>query len=112
MELLLSWITGGASGLISLALLCVILNPRVHEGIVIKSGLICMCAGWGAIALRLVDGAGAESQSLLRALMLVISGIGVVFVGYVLRKARHHRPARRSTDWTDLLDAHPSETPR
>jgi hypothetical protein len=113
MDLLLSWVNAAACGLISLALIGAILSPKVHDGIVIKVGLICLAAGFGAIALRLIDGvAPDEVVGLERALLLVNAGIAVVIVGYLMRKARRHHPVRRSTDWAQLMDTRPMEIER
>lgn len=89
MDLLLSCINAAASGLISLVLIGAILSPKVHDGVVVKIGLICLAAGFGAIALRLLDGIGPdEVVGLERALLLVNSGIAVVIVGYLMRASR------------------------
>lgn len=89
MDLLLSWINAAASGLISLVLIGAILSPKVHDGVVVKIGLICLAAGFGAIALRLLDGIGPdEVVGLERALLLVNAGIAVVIVGYLMRASR------------------------
>ncbi len=112
MDLLLSWVNAAACGLISLALVGAILSPKVHDGIVIKVGLICLAAGFGAIALRLVDGVGPDDViGLERALLLVNAGIAVVIVGYLMRKALRH-PVRRSSDWAQLMDTRPMENRR
>lgn len=113
MDMLLSWINAAACGLISLALIGAILCPKVHDGIVIKIGLICLAAGFGAIALRLINGIGPdEVVGLERSLLLVNAGIAVVIVGYLMRKARRHHPVRRSTDWAQLMDTRPMEIDR
>lgn len=113
MNLLLSWGNAAACGLISLALIGAILNPKVHDGIVIKIGLICLAAGFGAIALRMLDGVRPdEIVGFKRSLLLVNAGIVVVIVGYVMRKARVHHPVRRSTDWEHLMDPRPMEDDR
>lgn len=113
MDLLFSWLNAAACGLISLALIGAILSPKVHDGIVIKIGLICLAAGFGAIALRLIDGVGPdEVVGLERALLLVNAGIAVVIVGYLMRRARVHHPVRRSTDWAQLMDTRPMEPDR
>jgi len=113
MDLLHSWINAAACGLISVALIGAILSPKVHDGVVIKIGLICLAAGFGAIALRLIDGIGPdEVVGLERSLLLVNAGIAVVIVGYLMRKARRHHPVRRSTDWAQLMDTRPMETDR
>lgn len=108
MDLLLTWLNAAACGLISLALVAAILSPKVHDGIVVKVGLISMAAGFGAIALRLLDGVRAhEVVGLERALLMVNAGIAVVIVGYLLRRARAHHPIRRSTDWAELDEPAP-----
>lgn len=100
MEFLLSLINAAACGLISVALIGAILSPRVHDGIVVKIGLISMAIGFGAIALRLLEGVKAdEIAGLERALLLVNSGLAVVIIGYVMRKIRVHHPVRRIEDW-------------
>lgn len=110
MDLLLCWVNAAACGLISLALLGAILSPKVHDGVVIKIGLISLAAGFGAIALRLFEGVNPDDVlGLERALLLVNAGIAVVIVGYLLRKARVHHPVRRSTDWAQLMDTRPME---
>lgn len=100
MEFLLSLINAAACGLISVALIGAILSPRVHDGIVVKIGLISMAIGFGAIALRLLEGVKAdEIAGLERALLLVNSGLAVVIIGYVMRKIRAYHPVRRIEDW-------------
>lgn len=113
MDLLLSWINAAACGLISLALVGAILSPKVHDGVVIKVGLICMAAGFGAMALRLLEGIVPEQVvGIERALLLINAGVAVVIVGYLMRKAKVHHPVRRSTDWAQLMDTRPMESER
>lgn len=103
MDMLLQLINSGACGLITTALAWMVLSPKVHDGVVIKAGLICMALGFGSIALLLGGGiTEKEIVGLERSLLLINAGIAVVIVGYLLRKARAHHPVRRSTDWTDL----------
>ena len=103
MELLLLLVNAAACGAISLALLWAILSPRVHDGVVIKVGLICMALGFGAIAVRLLGDQGSSQEfAVLKALAVVNAGIAIVIVGYVLRKVRRQHPVRRSTDWGEL----------
>lgn len=110
MDQLPSLANAAACGLISLALIGAILSPKVHDGIVIKIGLICLAAGFGAIALRLLDGVGPdEVLGLERALLLINAGVAVVIVGYLMRKSNRHHPVRRSTDWARLMDTRPME---
>ena len=98
MEFLLTWLNALACGLICLALIGAIVSPRVHDGVVIKAGLICMAAGFGAISLQLLEGV----EAIARPLLLVNAGLAVVIVGYLLRKARARHPVRRTSDWFAL----------
>lgn len=95
MDFLLIWLNAAACGLISTALLGAILSPRVHDGVVIKIGLICMVIGFSTLSLRLLEGI----EALARPLMLVNAGIAVVIIGYLLRKVRARHPVRRVSDW-------------
>lgn len=107
MELVLSWINAAACGLISMALVGAILSPRVHDGIVVKIDLISMSTGFGAIALRLLDGVGQdEIAGLERALLLVTSGISVVILGYIMRTFIARHPLRRVEDWIEGQHEH------
>ena len=112
MDTILELINAAACGLISVVLAGLILSPKVHDGVVVKAGLICLSLGFGAVALLLWDGlTPGELVSLERALMLINAGITVVIVGYLLRKAKTHCPARRSSDWAELVDTRPLKGP-
>lgn len=90
-------------GLVALAIIGAVLSPRVHDGIVIKSGLICMALGFGSIAVRMLDGLRAEEAvHVARSILLVNAGVAVVIIGYLLRRARASHPVRRLTDWASL----------
>jgi len=103
MDLLIAVINALASGLIALGLLGAILSPKVHDGIVIKVGLISMMLGFGSIAMRLWDGfQGEDLVRIDRALLMICAGVAVVILGYLIRKSRNGHPLTRSTDWTDL----------
>lgn len=95
-----SIINAAASGLIALALLGAILSPRVHDGVVIKVGLICMAAGFGAVALQMTD--GPNTTGLQRAILMINTGIAVVVIGYLWRVGFAHHRLRRTTDWVDF----------
>jgi len=113
METLLSWINALACGLISLALIGAIVSPRVHDGVVIKIGLICLALGFGAIAPLLLspDMLPFRTLGMERALMLVNAGIAVVIVGYLMRKARTQRQITGSTDWAELVGLERKDKP-
>jgi len=103
MNTLIELVNAAACGLIAIVLLWMILSPKVHDGVVIKAGLIPMALGFGSIALLLIDGlAPDELQGLERALLLINAGIALVIVGYLLRRASAHHQVRRSTDWAEL----------
>lgn len=109
MNLLLGLINAAACGLIAVVLMWMILSPKVHDGVIIKAGLIAMSLGFGSIALLMLDGMTADDIiSLERSLLLVNAGVAVVIVGYLLRKASARHALRRSTDWSDL-DTIPAE---
>jgi len=100
METLLSLFNAATCGLVSLVLLWAILSPRVHDGVVVKCGLIAMSLGFGSIALRMADGIGPnDGAGLARSILMVNTGIAVVIAGYVWRTRRERHKLRRSTDW-------------
>ena len=110
MDMALSLINAFACGVISLALIGAVLSPRVHDGVVIKVGLISMALGFGSIALILFEGITSEKVIVIeRALLLINAGVTVVILGYLWRKAKLHHPVRRSTDFTNFGDTLPTE---
>lgn len=99
MDALLAIINAAASGLIALALIAAIVSTRVHDGVVIKVGLIGMALGFGSIALRLLDGlTNSDAAGLAKSLVLINAGIAVAIVGYLLRRARAGHQVRRASD--------------
>jgi len=100
MDILFLWLNAAACGLISVAIIGAVISPRVHDGVVIKVGLICMAVGFGAISLQLLECV----EALTRPLMLVNSGIAIVIVGYLMRKARARHPVRRTSDWFTIME--------
>lgn len=86
MDALLQLINSGACGLIAVVLGWIVLDPKVHDGVVVKTGLICMALGFGSVALLLPGGlTEAEVVGLERSLLLVNAGLSVVIVGLVWR---------------------------
>lgn len=103
MDFLLSLSNAAISGLLAVILGAMVLSPRVHDGIVIKSGLITMALGFGAIALTFIDGSSdGDGQRFARALLLVNAGVGVVVAGYLWRAHRSGHAHRRRTDFAEL----------
>lgn len=99
MDTLIALVNALASGLIALTLVAAVLSARVHDGIVIKIGLIAMAIGFGSLALRMLD---QSLYGIERSLILINAGIAVVIIGYLWRKARRGHRLRRVTDWADL----------
>lgn len=101
MDTILSLINAAACGLIALALVGAVLSARVHDGVIIKAGLVSMALGFGSIAMRLVFDRD-NALGLGRSLLMINAGIAVVIIGYLLRRARGCQQMRRSTDWGRL----------
>lgn len=94
------------NGIISLmgvvALSWVVLHPRIHEGLVIKLGLVAMIFSLSATAaLTLTDTenwAGLWRAGFALRLGLFIAGCGVIWRAYGIHW-RLSKPKRRATDW-------------
>lgn len=104
----MDWIT-----LINTAVCCVLaaaatwacLSPRVHDGIVIKIGLIGLALGFASHAWIVHDGIDTfDAIAMARAQLLINAGLAVVVVGWLRRgrPGRHHVPERRASDFVDL----------
>lgn len=91
MSLILSVITGWA-----------IMSQRVRDGVIVKSGLICVAIGFIGAALVSID--NGDHNSLATAHALVFVGLLICAVGYLLRTHRSRRRGtmRRVSDWVDL----------
>lgn len=91
-------IHAAAPGTIAIALTAAILSPRVRDGVVVKSGLMTMALGFGALAIRELFNPW-NIQALERSVTLIELGVGIVAVGYLVRRKRHGQHRRRATDW-------------
>jgi hypothetical protein len=93
-------------GAIAAAMVWAVLSPRVHDGVVIKVGLILMALGFGGIALRMLDPSSAPAnqlaEMLARSVFLINIGAAVALAGYRWRTRHKPRVRRRATDWGDL----------
>lgn len=79
-----------------------ILSERVHDGVVVKAGLIAACIGFAAVGLLLAAGEGG--QRLGRALGLLHGGLLVMAAGVAWRL--HRRPRSQFlSHWMDVEDA-------
>lgn len=81
-----------------------VLDERIHEGVIVRAGLILVALGFAGIAIALLHGG---SVTLQRAMGLLHAGIIVVLLGREWRAHRRRRPMpmRRRSDWIDLEDA-------
>lgn len=101
---MLEILNGMACAAMALGLSWAVLHPGVHDGIVIKAGLILMVVGFGTLALRLLAGLQeGDAIYLSRSVLMVNAGALIVAAGYGLRRARAGgRPRRRSSDFMNL----------
>lgn len=107
MDFLISVLNAMTSLLIAITLATAMLNQRIRDGIVIKTGLGSMALGFVVVALHMLKIGGADVQGLQRALLLINSGIAVVIVGYLVRHRGAGHALRRVTDWAELDSSPP-----
>ena len=89
---------GWLSLLAGLGLSYVVLSQRIHEGFVIKAGLVAMILGlFGTAVLTL--GGFDSLRGLLNAGLLLRGGLCVVIAGYGMRCAVRGHPNQRAADW-------------
>lgn len=86
-----------------------VLDERIHEGVIVRAGLILVSLGFAGIAVALLHGDGL--LTLQRAMGLLHAGIIVVLLGREWRAHRRHKPMRRRSDWIDLEDAQQMTVP-
>lgn len=76
----------------------VVLTDRIHEGIIIKLGLILMVIGLLAAAALTLR--GIESlRGLFHAGIALRGGLCIVIVGYWFKRQRVRHPCLRMEDW-------------
>lgn len=85
-----------------LALSWVVMHPKIHEGLVIKLGLVAMIFSLAATATLTLTGT-EDWTALWRAgfvlrLGLFVAGCGVIYRAYGSRW-RDQAPKRRASDW-------------
>ena len=103
--------TGWLSLFAGAALSWVVLSATVREGIVIKTGLICMVAGLFSTAALTLTGlfstaaltlTGMDSmRGLLNAGLALRLGLCIVIAGYWLKTRRAKHFCLRASDWRD-----------
>ncbi len=96
-----------ACGLICVASGVVIMHPRIHEGLILRVGLVLLSIGSFALAVNLAT--STEVQPLRHALALCLGGVVTIGLGIARRLYAdpHMRDlAQRVSGWGDL-DGHP-----
>jgi multisubunit Na+/H+ antiporter MnhF subunit len=83
-------INGVISSAAALALTKVVLDPEVHEGIIIKSGMVTMILSLLGTAMHMFA-KSEDFEALVRAFISLVSGIGIVLFGGFLRAKRGKR---------------------
>ena len=102
MDRLLLIVNVAACLLLATAAAWAILSERVHDGVLIKLGLIGASLGFAAVGLLLAAGEGG--QPLGRALGLLHAGLLLVAGGVLWRAWRCGHQLRRLSDWMDVED--------
>lgn len=104
------------AALLCMAVGAVIVAPTIHEGPIIKVGLILMFAGWFGVSAQITALADVQAvRPLLWSLTLVNAGLSVSGGGFAWRV--WHQPEardalRRVTGWGDLAPADPLDRAR
>jgi hypothetical protein len=92
--------------LLALATSWACLSRRVHDGLVIKLGLILLALGFSGHAWITHDGIDAyDAVALTRAQLLINAGMALAVIGWLLRGRsgrKGHPPERRTSDFVDL----------
>lgn len=103
MDALFNWCTSASMGVVAIALMVAVLNPAVHDGVVVKAGLISMSLGFGSMALRTLEGAhNWDGIGMSRSVLLITGGVAIVIAGYLHRVRRVGHPLRRArSDWVE-----------
>jgi len=98
------------AGLCALGATVIIMHPRIHEGLAIKSGLILLALGSAGLAAHITH-AGAhvdpDDQAMLRALAMCCAGLLVVMASAAWRIWRCPlalRAVQSASGWTPLDD--------
>ena len=84
------------------ALSWVVLHPKIHEGVLIKVGLVAMIFSLAATAALTLTNTenwtGLWRAGFVLRLGLFLAGVGVIWRAYGLHLKRN-RPMRRMSDW-------------
>lgn len=111
MDQFITTFNGAVCSMLAIAAAWAALNPKVHDGVVIKAGLISMALGFAGTALALVDGLSClDMPALSRSGLLIHGGLLLVAAGWLWRTQGGKHRKRRATDWGDF-DRRPSFGP-
>lgn len=88
---------GVVCAVLAVVLTAAVLSRRVHDGIVIKCGLVSMVLGFGSVAIQMLSGL-LSPVGLARGILLINAGLAVAVAGYCFRRSS----GKRLTDWSDL----------
>lgn len=88
---------GVVCALIAFVLVWAVMSTRIHDGIVIKCGMVSMVLGFGSVAVQMLSGL-LSPVGLARAILLINIGLSVAVAGYAFRRSN----GKRLTDWSDL----------
>jgi hypothetical protein len=98
-----------ACGLICTGSTVVIMHPRIHEGLILRLGLVLLSLGSFALGINLATSIDLQPQPLLHAIGFCLAGAVIVGLGIARRLYAdpHMRElAQRVSGWGDL-DGHP-----
>lgn len=96
------------SAVLCFAVAAIIVSPRIHEGPIVKIGLMLLCIGLFGVAMqipRLADDAAV--RPLLNAITLGNAGLAISAAGVAWRiwhAPEARQVVRRMTGWPDLDD--------
>lgn len=103
MGLILSATNAAVCGLLSFLLVCLVLSPKVHDGVVMKIGLSVMAVALAFAGYFSMDpDVTCDGQRFQGAFLLLGIGSVIVIAGYLWRTYRAGHPMSRRTDWADL----------
>jgi hypothetical protein len=86
------------------------LSAKVHDGIIIKIGLIFATFGFSGHAWITHDGIEAvDAIAMIRAQLLINAGVVTAVLGWLARGHRKNGRERRATDFVDLDPAKDAE---
>lgn len=105
MDAVILWLNFGACVGMAAASGYLVMSKRIHDGVIIKVGLILLSLGFGGHAWLFYDGLYlADVIAIGRAQLFIHLGLAVSVLGVVYRAMPHNGGVRhrRLTDYADL----------